>query len=510
MFRQRRVYATGSIVHSGAMTSASRLLFDNSYARLPERFFSRHDPVPVASPGLVRVNRALATYLGIDPDWLASDQGVATIAGNRVPEGASPIATVYAGHQFGHWNPQLGDGRALLLGEVIAADGVRHDVQLKGSGQTRYSRNGDGRAPIGPVLREYIVSEAMFALGIPTTRSLAAVTTGEPVFRNEPEPGGVLARVAKSHIRIGTVQFFASCGDREGLEALVDHVIARHYPNAAEVDNPRLALLEGVIERTAELVARWQLVGFIHGVMNTDNMLLSGETIDYGPCAFMDAFDYQTVFSSIDHGGRYAYGNQPAIAQWNLACLAQALLPILDEDEDKAVEAAQAAITRYPALFEAAYRAGMRDKLGLVSEDDGDAQLFRDFFDLMHAEHVDFTLAFRRLADLAGPEDEERAQVDGLIELPEAFAPWLERWRARLAQESTSAFERQRAMDKNNPVLIPRNHLVEQAIDAAVSHRDFEPFHELVDALRDPFAYEPELERFATPPLPEQVVRATF
>ena len=329
--------------------------FDNSYVQLPEHFFVRQSPVPVSEPGLVRVNHALAQQLGIDPDWLQSAQGVQVIAGNQVPDGADPIATVYAGHQFGSWNPRLGDGRALLIGEVIGTDGARYDLQLKGSGITPFSRAGDGRAPLGPVLREYIVSEAMHALQIPTSRSLAAVTTGDFVYREQKLAGGILARVARSHIRIGTLQYFASIEDFDGVRLLVDHVVERHYPDLAGSENRALAMLERVMQKQAELIAAWQAVGFIHGVMNTDNMLLSGETIDYGPCAFMDQYDSAAVFSSIDHGGRYAYRNQPAIAHWNLACLAQTLIPLLDADIDKATELAQATLDRFPELFTQAF-----------------------------------------------------------------------------------------------------------------------------------------------------------
>ena len=306
-----------------------QVLFNNTYSELSKRFYSKQLPVPVTKPGLIRVNHDVASLLGIDPEWLASEEGINVIAGNLVPDGAEPIATVYAGHQFGSWNPQLGDGRAVLLGEVIGVDGERYDIQLKGSGQTPYSRSGDGRAPLGPVLREYILSEAMAALNIPTSRALAAVTTGEQVFRERALEGAILARVAKSHIRIGTLQFFAARSDTESVKTLVNHVIARHYPDSANSDNPALSLLEQVMARQAGLIARWQAVGFIHGVMNTDNMLLSGGTIDYGPCAFMDTYDPSSVYSSIDHGGRYAYRNQPYIAHWNLACLAQALVPLI-------------------------------------------------------------------------------------------------------------------------------------------------------------------------------------
>ena len=480
------------------------MLFDNTYSQLPERFYVRLDPVPVSEPGLIRVNRGLAELLGIDPAWLESEAGIETVAGNRVPDGADPIATVYAGHQFGSWNPRLGDGRAILLGEVVGDDGQRYDIQLKGSGLTPFSRNGDGRAPLGPVVREYIVSEAMHGLGIPTSRTLAAVTTGEKVYREQAFPGAVLARVAKSHIRIGTLQYFASVGDLEGLSLLVDHVIERHFADLAGADNPPLAMLERVIERQAELVASWQSIGFIHGVMNTDNMLLSGETIDYGPCAFMDYYNAAAVYSSIDHGGRYAYRNQPGIAHWNLACLAQALLPLIADDEDKAAELAQAALDRFADLFLAAYFSRLRDKLGFEQAQDGDEQLIQDFLDLLEQNGQDFTLAFRRLSELplGGPTVLP-------FEFPAVFDSWLERWRERLQAEGQEAERLQQRMLATNPALIPRNHLVEAAIEQAYAG-DFSKFHALTERLQRPFEDEPGDRELALPPRPEQIVQQTF
>ncbi|MEL6477590.1 MAG: YdiU family protein, partial [Pseudomonadota bacterium] len=373
--------------------------FDNSYARLPGRFYTKLTPEPVPSPRLIKVNHGLANRLGLDPAALESGEMVAALAGNGVPEGADPLAQVYAGHQFGGWSPQLGDGRAILLGELVAPDGARFDLQLKGSGQTPYSRRGDGRAPLGPVLREYIVSEAMAALGVPTTRALAAVTTGDIVYRERPEPGAVLTRVAASHIRVGTFQFFAAREDAEALQLLTEHVIARHYPEAVAAEDPTLALLQGVIARQAALIARWMSLGFIHGVMNTDNMTVSGETIDYGPCAFMDAYHPGRVFSSIDQGGRYAYANQPRIAQWNLACLAQALLPVLIGEDEAKLAAAQAAVDGFPDLFQAAWLSEMRAKLGLVGVEEGDSDLILTLFDIMAEAEADFTLTFRGLCD---------------------------------------------------------------------------------------------------------------
>jgi len=491
------------------MTKAKQINFDNSYAQLPGRFFSSQAAEPVAAPAGIRVNQQLARELGIDPDWLASAQGTNSIAGNEIPAGAQPIATAYAGHQFGGWNPQLGDGRAVLLGEVITPAGERFDLQLKGSGRTPYSRGGDGRAPLGPVLREYIVSEAMATLGVPTTRALAAVTTGELVYRDRALPGAVLARVARSHIRIGTFQFFAARGDTEALQILSDHVIRRHYPEAASAENPVAAMLEAVVKAQAALVARWQALGFIHGVMNTDNMLLSGETIDYGPCAFMDSFNPDTVFSSIDHQGRYAYRNQPGIAHWNLSCLAEALLPILAPDPDRAVAMAQAAIDQFPECFLAAHANAMGDKLGLQLNGEADETLLRDLLDLMAMTEVDFTLCFRRLADLAGGEM-TTAGIEDIFELPAAFSPWLERWQARAALESVDPAQRQAHMYTANPVFIPRNHLVEEVIRAAEDNNDFTLFDALMERLASPRDYQPDWARYALPPRPEQIVRQTF
>lgn len=431
------------------------------------------------------------------------------VAGNTVPAGAEPIATVYAGHQFGSYNPQLGDGRAILLGEVIAADCLRYDIQLKGSGRTPYSRGGDGRSPLGPVLREYIVSEAMFALNVPTTRALAAVTTGEQVVREQFLPGAVLARVARSHIRIGTFQFFAARQDVEALGKLVQYVLARHYPEALTAENHAQALLENIITRQAQLIARWQLLGFIHGVMNTDNMLVSGETIDYGPCAFMDEFQADKVFSSIDQGGRYAYRNQPGIAHWNLAALAQALLPVLHTDQEQATNIAQDAVDSFPELFVQAYRQGLARKLGLAEITDEDQPLADELFELMAAHQLDFTLTFRRLADLADPASDAET-VGELFEFGEELQAWLETWRERLHKESTTAAERQASMYAANPAFIPRNHLVQEAITAATDNSDLALFNQLVDVLAKPNSYVPALARFATPPLPEQAVCQTF
>lgn len=475
--------------------------FDNTYARLPDRFYARLDPAVVAAPSLVRVNAALARALGIDPDALAAPDGVAMLAGNHVPSGAEPMALAYAGHQFGHFVPQLGDGRANLLGEVVGRDGIRRDIQLKGSGPTPFSRSGDGRAALGPVLREYLISEAMAALGIPTTRSLAAVTTGEPVRRETMLPGAVLTRVAASHIRVGTFQYFAAQGDDAGVRQLADYAIARHYPEAASAENPYLAFLNGVIARQANLVARWLLVGFIHGVMNTDNCSIAGETIDYGPCAFMDAYDPGTVFSSIDQHGRYAYGNQPRIALWNLTRLAECLLPLLGDTED----AAKAALAGFAPVFEAAYFGGLRRKIGLQTERDGDNGLTGELLKLMAEGGADFTLTFRRLCDAAeGPGGD--AAVGALFMDAGAYEAWAQRWRVRLAMETESAT----AMRAVNPAFIPRNHMVQAALAAAIERADFRPFETLLEVLSRPFQDDPLLDRYATPPRDEERVLQTF
>jgi uncharacterized protein YdiU (UPF0061 family) len=483
--------------------------FNNSYVKLAETFYTRMAPLPVAQPQSIRVNCALAVELGIDPNWLQSDQGTLTVAGNSVPAGAEPLAAVYAGHQFGNYNPQLGDGRAILLGEVLAPEGKRFDFQLKGSGPTPYSRGGDGRSALGPVLREYLLSEAMHRLGVPTTRALAAVTTGEDVAREGFLPGGVLARVASSHIRIGSFQYFAAKGDTDALLALANHVIDRHYPQARQAENPVAAMLQGVIKRQAQLIAHWQLLGFIHGVMNTDNMLLCGETIDYGPCAFMDDFNPEQVYSSIDRGGRYAYRNQPSIGHWNLSKLAGSILPILHEDEEQAVAIAQAAIDEYPALFLDAHSAGLARKLGLDAVQEDDTALIEDLFSTMAENNLDFTLTFRQLSDLAD-ENASAEKISGDFEIPSALDPWLQRWRDRLSTDNASAAERQQSMYQANPAFIPRNHLVEAVIQAAYQSNDLSPFHELMDVLDDPFTYRPESKRFATPPEPEEIVQQTF
>ncbi len=483
--------------------------FDNSYARLPERLFARASPAPAPMPKLLQLNGPLAEELGVDVERLASPEGVEILSGARVASGSEPIAMAYAGHQFGNWVPQLGDGRALLLGEVIDREGRRRDIQLKGSGQTPFSRRGDGKAPLGPVLREFIVSEAMAALGIPTTRSLAAVATGEEVFRETTHAGAVLTRVAASHVRIGTFQYFYARKDVEALQTLVEHVIARHYPEVAKADVPALALLEAVMGRQADLVARWMGVGFIHGVMNTDNMTISGETIDYGPCAFMDIYREAQVFSSIDVGGRYAYGNQPKIAHWNLAQLAQALLPLLPGSAEAALETAQAAINRFPDLYREAWLGVMRRKLGLSTSAEGDAELIAGLLSTMEANEADFTLTFRRLSDHATPDAERQPKARDLFNKPSAFDAWAERWTARLADDPMAPAERQAMMHTANPRFIARNHRVEEAL-AAADEGDLKPLERLAKVLARPFDDQPDEASLAQPPRTNETVVQTF
>ncbi len=492
------------------MTHATIFPFENSYARLPERFFRFLPPTPVSSPRLIRLNEALALDLGLSPAALSVPEATEVFAGNRVPEGAEPLAMAYAGFQFGNWVPQLGDGRAILLGEVVGRDGVRRDIQLKGAGPTPFSRGGDGRAALGPVLREFVVSEAMAALGIPTTRSLAAVTTGDWVVRESRLPGAVLTRVAQSHIRVGTFQYFEAREDVEAIRLLADHVLTRHYPDQAASDDPYLELLNAVVRRQAELVAQWQLVGFIHGVMNTDNASVAGETIDYGPCAFMDFYDPKTVYSSIDSRGRYAYCNQPAIANWNIARFAQSLLPLLGEQREAAVARANESIARFSDCFEEAYLAGARKKLGFDSEREEDSKLLSDLLEVMAENQADFTLTFRSLCEVSQSGKEGEEPLRRLFHQHEALDPWLGRWRARLASDSRPQAERRAAMRRANPAFIPRNHLVEEVIEAAVTDGDLKPFQKLVDVLSAPWDSASGDERLAAPPRPEQVVHQTF
>ena len=484
-------------------------VFSNTYARLPERFFARLCPTPVAKPHLIKFNETLASELGIHTEALEPDELAAVFAGNVIPQGAEPIAMAYAAHQFGNFVPQLGDGRAILLGEVLDRNGERRDIQLKGSGPTPFSRRGDGRAALGPVLREYLVSESMHALGIPTTRALAAVLTGERVFRERPLRGAVLTRVASSHIRIGTFQYFAARGDIEAVERLSGYVIDRHFPGARDSESPPLALLHTVVERQALLVARWMHVGFIHGVMNTDNTGLSGETIDFGPCAFLDSYDPAKSFSAIDELGRYAYGNQPKIAQWNLARFAETLLPLFDPDADRAIELANEAISVFTPRFQECWLAGMRNKLGLSSSEDGDLDRANTLLRAMHEGGADFTLTFRRLCDAAAHEKAD-ANVRILFANPAAYDGWAATWRSRLAAETLESSARAQMMRTTNPAFIPRNHRVERALNAAIEYGDFSPFAEMLTVLSRPYEDQPAFADYANAPQPDERVFRTF
>ncbi len=477
--------------------------FDNSYARLPARFFDLQEPTPVADPSWIAFNAPLARLLRLDPERWSGDEGLSWLAGNTVPPGAKPLAAAYAGHQFAYFVPQLGDGRAILLGEVVGEDGVRRDIQLKGAGRTKWSRGGDGRADVGPVVREYLVSEAMAALGVPTTRALAAVRTGEDILRQEgPLPGAILTRIATSHIRVGSFQYFAARDDKEAVRLLADHVIARHYPAAAEADNPYRALLEAVAQRQAALVARWMQLGFIHGVMNTDNCSIAGETIDYGPCAFVDRFHPAKVFSSIDRQGRYAWGNQGRIAHWNLAQLANCLIPVIGDDEQTAIAEAQAALDGYPQLFERAHRDGFAAKLGIAAPVEEDLELVTATLRALMEGEVDFTLFFRHLGDVA--DGGEAAPLRALFAKPEACDAWLEGWRKRVGEEADVA-----GMRALNPVFIPRNHRIEQAIVAARAG-DYAPFERLHAVLSRPYEEQPEHAEYERPPTPAEEVTRTF
>ncbi|MFN4326489.1 MAG: protein adenylyltransferase SelO [Azonexus sp.] len=469
--------------------------FDNSYVRDLEDFYVRWKPTPASKPVLIRLNESLAVELGADPAALATDEGIAALAGNRLPEGAEPIAQAYAGHQFGGFSPQLGDGRALLLGEVIDRQGRRRDIAFKGSGRTPFSRNGDGKCALGPALREYLISEAMHALGIPTTRALAVVATGDMVRRERALPGAVLTRVAASHVRVGTFEFFATHRGPAQVRQLADYVIARHYPQLADSAQPYLDLLAAAGERQAELVARWLGVGFIHGVMNTDNMTLSGETIDYGPCAFMEAYDPAAVFSSIDHHGRYAYDQQAGIARWNLARLAETLLPLIAPDSDRAVQAATAVIDAFPKHHAAHWLRIFRTKLGLDESGEAaeDRALIDDFLALLHHHRIDFTLACRALFDAATGQADRLTRLMARVE---DFPVWQGRWQARQPTRSPTLLA---AMQRANPCYIPRNHQVEAALAAAVDDNDLAPFERLLAVIQSPFDERPADAAYSQP-----------
>jgi serine/tyrosine/threonine adenylyltransferase len=485
-----------------------RLGLQHTYAALPSRFYARVTPTPVANPRLETFNDALAEDLGLDPSVLKRE-AAAMLSGNQPPEDADPIAMVYAGHQFGSFVPQLGDGRAILLGELRGRDGVLRDLQLKGAGLTPFSRNGDGRAALGPMLREYLISEAMHALGIPTTRSLAVVTSGERIFRESALAGAVLTRVAASHIRVGTFQYFAARGDEDAIRELLDYVIARHYPQAAAAPVPALAVLAAVAQRQIALIAEWMRVGFIHGVMNTDNMAISGETIDYGPCAFIDRYDPKTVFSSIDRGGRYAYANQPAAAQWNVARFAETLLPLIDPVPEKAVELATQVVQPFMAQFESRFLERMRQKIGLSSAAEGDAALVERLLAAMQLSEADFTVTFRRLA-VAAESPADQSALRELFATSSDIDGWLREWRERLVSDTQTIAERTASMRAVNPAFIPRNHRVEAALEAAAQRNDYGPFRELLKVLQHPYEEQPLAQEYAEPPQPSERVVQTF
>jgi uncharacterized protein YdiU (UPF0061 family) len=505
---QREVKISGEkLMKKGAVMTENKVIqktgwnFDNSYAGLPELFYSRLQPTPVRSSKLVMFNRSLAQSLGLNAQVLQTEAGASIFAGNQMPEGAQPIAQAYAGHQFGNFT-MLGDGRALLLGEQITPDGKRYDIQLKGAGRTPYSRGGDGRAALGPMLREYIISEAMHGLGIPTTRSLAVAVTGEAIIRETELPGAVLTRVAASHLRVGTFQYAAGWGTKEDLRALADFTLRRHFPDADLEDNRYLVLLRKVIHRQAALIAKWQLVGFIHGVMNTDNMALSGETIDYGPCAFMDVYNPGTVFSSIDVQGRYAYGNQPHIGAWNLARFAETLLPLLHDEQKEAIHLAEKEIANYHELFHRNWLSGMRAKLGFFNEEEQDQSLVDDLLRLMEQHQADYTNTFLALTF-------DKREDNALFGSPE-FARWHERWQERCGRQKESLDSSRELMRSSNPALIPRNHRVEEALEAAVQHEDLSVLQRLLEALEDPFAHSPEQSEYCQLPAPSGRPYRTF
>ena len=493
--------------------AVNNLAFKNRYLDLGEGFYDQCMPTPVEDPAMIIFNHELAEQLGVASQELDERFLANIFSGNVVYDACDPLAMAYAGHQFGHFNPQLGDGRAIYLGELDHVDGGSIDVQLKGSGRTRYSRNGDGRAALGPVLREYLLSEAMHRLGVPTTRALAAVTTGEEVARERLLPVGVITRTASSFIRVGSFQYFSMQQDFEGIRKLADYVIERNYPEAADADNPYLAFFEAAVLRQASLIAKWMQLGFIHGVMNTDNMSVAGETIDYGPCAFMDFYNHEQVYSSIDRHGRYAYSNQPNIGVWNLSRLAEAILPLFDEDTDKAVSLAQDVLEKYVDHYANEWLSGFRTKCGLTAsagvKHEDDKALLDSLLDVMDENQADFTLTFYQLSRL-GKEKEDDSAIRDLFINREAMDAWLVKWRERLAAEPASDEERQAAMQAVNPIYIPRNHQVEAVIRAAEDRDDFAPFHELHAVLQKPFEYQEGREPYMQPPLPDEVVHQTF
>ena len=483
--------------------------FQNRFAQLPPQLYSEVPPTAVSNPQWIKFNEALAIELGLDAASLSTPDAVGLFSGNTIPAEAKPLAMTYAGHQFGHWVPQLGDGRAVLLGDLQDTHGRYREIQLKGAGVTPYSRNGDGRAWLGPVLREYIVSEAMAALGVPTTRALAAVLTGDQVMREGVMPGAIITRVANSHVRVGTFQYFIARNDLPAIEALIQHMISTCYPELSNASNPASALFSAVIGKQADLVAHWQSVGFIHGVMNTDNMAISGETIDYGPCAFLDEYDPKKVFSSIDQMGRYAYANQPAAAQWNLSNFAQALLPFMDDDKDVALTNAQALLDEFPQHYQAAYAQRMLAKIGISEQQSDDIELLTELLDLMAEANADFTLTFSHLTKLMPSATNAVIDITPYYQPPKPLQAWVEKWQPRLQQQTITGEQQHALMQQHNPMLIPRNHRIEACIQSAVEH-DFQPFNDLVDALRQPYNPDGQYEYLAESPKASEVVKKTF
>lgn len=490
------------------------LQFSNRYLSLGADFYQQCNPTPVSAPSLIKFNQELANDLGLSLQHEDSQSLANLFSGNVVDESSQPLAMAYAGHQFGHFNPQLGDGRAIYLGELKHIDGSIKDIQLKGSGRTPYSRNGDGRSALGPVLREYLLSESMYRLDVPTTRALAAVLTGEQVFREGMKPSAVMTRVASSFIRVGSFQFFAMQNNLESIKALSDYVIERNYSELKEVDNPYLALLEAVVLRQATLIAKWTQLGFIHGVMNTDNMSVAGETIDYGPCAFMDHFAHNQVYSSIDHQGRYAYNQQPNIGIWNLSRFAETLLPLITDDTDEAVQLAQTTLEKYVSHYAEEWLNGFRKKCGLTvighEKVNDDKVLLESLLNIMHENQADFSLTFYYLSRLNQEVDEQDEKLHALFTQNKEIESWLQQWRRRTALENTSDDERQINMQTINPVYIPRNHQVEKVIRAAEDNNDFEPFHKLYEILQKPYEYQQGKDEYMQPPKPEEVVQQTF
>ncbi len=481
--------------------------FDNSYQNLPQDFFERINPVPVKDPSLIIFNTDLGKHLGIDSK--ISKKNLAKIfSGNEVPKGSSPIALAYAGHQFGHFVQQLGDGRAILLGELSTPDQERYDIQLKGSGQTKFSRQGDGRAPIGPIIREYVISESMNSLGIPSTRSLAAISTGEQVFRETVLPGGVLTRIAKSHIRVGTFEYFTAQKNNVHLKTLADYTINRHFPDLIQEHNSYISLLKTVCNLQIELISKWMGIGFIHGVMNTDNTSIVGETIDYGPCAFMDEYNPGTVFSSIDTHGRYAFGNQPLISQWNMACFANSLLPLIDKDPEKAVNKAQEVINDFPNHMNEAVMGVMCKKIGLDSSEKDSQELVKSFLNIMLENKSDYTLSFRYLSQSLEGGKEDR--LKGQFKKHEKLNVWLQKWIKTLESRNLNKKDVVNKMNKTNPLFIPRNHLLERIIDAATRDNDFSQMKTLLKIFGNPYKEQPENEAYSEPPTSDEIVKQTF